>query len=164
MPTIADSATSPWTLLYVLPKFVQSGHVPDHVQAAAEAALVLDGYRSDPDSRFGLTVRISDPSVKAKRSDEKDAVLFVGGLNAKTTEQDVRDLFKDVSHELKVITDWSQKISIKSLKLGWDSVKAICKGFAFVTLNSDVSELRWSQNETDEQADAKEGLKLHGTW
>jgi len=67
----------------------------------------LDGYKSDPDSRFGLTVRISDPSVKAKRSDEKDAVLFVGGLNAKTTEQDVRDLFKDVSNLYRVIADYS---------------------------------------------------------
>jgi len=59
--------------------------------------LVLDGYRSDPSSRFGLTVRISDPSAKAKRTDEKDSVLFVGGLGSKTTEQDVKDLFKEVS-------------------------------------------------------------------
>ena len=58
---------------------------------------MLDGYRSDPSSRFGLTVRISDPSAKAKRTDEKDSVLFVGGLGSKTTEQDVKDLFKEVS-------------------------------------------------------------------
>jgi hypothetical protein len=30
-PTIADFATSPWTLLYVLPKFAQSGHISDYV-------------------------------------------------------------------------------------------------------------------------------------
>lgn len=60
---------------------------------------MLDGYRSDPASRFGLTVRISDPSAKAKRSDEKDSVLFVGGLGSKTTEQDVKDLFKKVGHK-----------------------------------------------------------------
>jgi RNA recognition motif-containing protein len=68
-------------------------------QGSAESALVLDGYRSDPSSRFGLTVRISDPSAKAKRTDEKDIVLFVGGLGSKTTEQDVKDLFKEVSIE-----------------------------------------------------------------
>lgn len=68
-------------------------------QGAAESALVLDGYRSDPASRFGLTVRISDPSAKAKRTDEKDSVLFVGGLGSKATEQDVKDLFKKVGNQ-----------------------------------------------------------------
>lgn len=67
------------------------------MQAAAESALALDGYRSDPNARFGLTVRISDPSAKVKRTDESDAVLFVGGLTAKTTEQDVRELVQAVS-------------------------------------------------------------------
>ena len=123
----------------------------------------MDGYKSDPDSRFGLTVRISDPSVKAKRSDEKDAVLFVGGLNAKTTEQDVRDLFKDVSNVYRCSLTILQKVSIRSLKLGWDAVKAVCKGFAFVTLNSEVRRDVCSPSEADIQADAKEGLKLHGT-
>jgi hypothetical protein len=32
-----------------------------------------------------------------------------------------------------------QKGVVSSLKLGWDPVKAICKGFAFVTMASEVS-------------------------
>jgi len=55
------------------------------------------------------------------------------------------------------------KASIRSLKLGWDSVKGICKGFAFVTMASEVSSFILSIANADEKADAKAGLKLHGT-
>jgi RNA recognition motif-containing protein len=53
----------------------------------------MDGYRLDADSPHGLSVQISDPAKKNKRSDETYPSVFVGGLDAKTTEQDVRDLF-----------------------------------------------------------------------
>ncbi len=43
-----------------------------------------------------MTVLISDPSAKTKRSDAVQSTLFVGGLNSKTTEEDVDRLFKPV--------------------------------------------------------------------
>ncbi|WVR06547.1 hypothetical protein IAU60_003578 [Kwoniella sp. DSM 27419] len=65
--------------------------------AAAQEALVLNGFKS-PGAEFGLTVLVSDPSARAKRSDASDADLFVGGLKPSTTETDVRELLKDVSN------------------------------------------------------------------
>ncbi|WWD18688.1 hypothetical protein CI109_103142 [Kwoniella shandongensis] len=61
--------------------------------SVAQEATVLNGYKTD--GGFGLTVLISDPSVKAKRSDATNSTLFIGGLNAKTTEADVRSLFHE---------------------------------------------------------------------
>jgi hypothetical protein len=65
-------------------------------QADAESALALHGFKSEPTARFGMTVLISDPSARAKRSDESPSSLFVGGLNSKTTEADLRDMFSKV--------------------------------------------------------------------
>lgn len=45
-----------------------------------------------------MKVLISDPAAKAKRTDAQDAVLFVGGLHARTTEQDVTELIQVVRH------------------------------------------------------------------
>ncbi|KAK8858792.1 hypothetical protein IAR55_003022 [Kwoniella newhampshirensis] len=61
--------------------------------AVAQEATVLHGYKTD--DGFGLTVLISDPSVKTKRSDATNSTLFVGGLNPKTTEADVRGIFQE---------------------------------------------------------------------
>jgi len=78
---------------------------------------------------FPLTVLISDPSVKTKRSDKDPAsgrTLFVGGLTSKTTQADVEQILQghgDVAH----------------IKLGWDPIKSICKGFAFVEMATKVS-------------------------
>jgi RNA recognition motif-containing protein len=55
---------------------------------------VLNGTKTS--DGFQLTVLISDPSAKARRSDTANSTLFVGGLSAKTTEQDVRKLFEEV--------------------------------------------------------------------
>jgi RNA recognition motif-containing protein len=65
---------------------------------------VLDGFKPDGDAKFGLKVVISDPSAKIKRSDAQDSVIFVGGLNAKSTEAEVKDLFKGVSHALLTLS------------------------------------------------------------
>lgn len=44
-----------------------------------------------------MKVLISDPSAKTTRSDAQDSIIFVGGLNAKSTEVEVKDLFDGVS-------------------------------------------------------------------
>ena len=67
------------------------------LQASAENARILDGYKPNGEDKFGMKVLISDPSAKIKRSDAQDSVLFVGGLNAKSTENEVRELFVGVS-------------------------------------------------------------------
>lgn len=45
---------------------------------------------------FPMTVLISDPSLRTKRTDYSDSTLFVGGLHAKTTEGEVRHLLEEV--------------------------------------------------------------------
>ncbi|WVQ65310.1 uncharacterized protein L199_003486 [Kwoniella botswanensis] len=92
--------------------------------AAAQEALLLHGYKASPEG-FGMNVLISDPSVRTQRSDANNSTLFVGGLNDKTTESDVRGLLRD-------------RGTIRHLKLGWDPVKKVCKGFAFVELSSEA--------------------------
>ncbi|WVO20839.1 uncharacterized protein IAS62_002139 [Cryptococcus decagattii] len=105
--------------------------------AAAQEALVLHGYKiPGASTNFGLTVLISDPSAKTKRSDAANSTLFVGGLNNKSTEVDVKGLFNEFG-------------TISHIKLGWDPLKKICKGFAFVEMST--------------EAEAKAALKLHGT-
>ncbi|KGB79737.2 hypothetical protein CNBG_5575 [Cryptococcus deuterogattii R265] len=105
--------------------------------AAAQEALVLHGYKiPGASANFGLTVLISDPSAKTKRSDAANSTLFVGGLNNKSTEVDVKGLFNEFG-------------TISHIKLGWDPLKKICKGFAFVEMST--------------EAEAKAALKLHGT-
>ena len=46
------------------------------------------------------------------------------------------------------------------MKLGWDPIKKICKGFAFVTMASEVRGLGIA---TDEQEGLQAALELHGT-
>ncbi|OCF40172.1 hypothetical protein I317_05996 [Kwoniella heveanensis CBS 569] len=102
--------------------------------AAAQEALLLHGYKPEGQA-FGMTVLVSDPSAKTKRSDAGQTTLFVGGLNAKTTENDVRALFREHG-------------TIRHIKLGWNPEKKVCKGFAFVDMGS--------------EAEAKACLQLHG--
>lgn len=64
-------------------------------QASAQSALVLDNFK--PDDGYPMSVKISDPAARQKRSDEANTKLFVGGLNAKTKEGNVRELFIKVS-------------------------------------------------------------------
>lgn len=92
--------------------------------AAAQEALVLNNFKND--EGFGMKVLISDPSAKTKRSDASDTTLFVGGLNAKSRENDIRKIL----HTYGTITN---------VKLGWDKAKSICKGFAFVDMSTAVS-------------------------
>jgi len=78
---------------------------------------------------FPLTVLISDPAAKTKRSDDDQSqgrTLFVGGLNSKTTRTDVEQLLREHGE-------------IVDVKLGWDRIKALCKGFAFVEMATEVS-------------------------
>ncbi|TYJ56665.1 hypothetical protein B9479_002595 [Cryptococcus floricola] len=104
---------------------------------SAQETLVLQGYKiPGASTNFGLTVLISDPSAKTKRSDAANSTMFVGGLNSKSTENDVRGLFREYG-------------TIGHVKLGWDPVKKICKGFAFVEMST--------------EAEAKAALALHGT-
>ncbi|EIW67704.1 hypothetical protein TREMEDRAFT_69686 [Tremella mesenterica DSM 1558] len=102
--------------------------------ASAQNALQLHGQPTT--EGFNLTVLISDPSAKARRSDTSKTTLFVGGLTAKSTAPDVEKLF-------------SQRGAVQHVNLGWDQAKQICKGFAFVEMAT--------------EADAQEALNLHGS-
>ena len=62
--------------------------------ASAENALQLHGQPTK--EGFSLSVLISDPSKKVKRTDASNATVFVNGLTAKTTETDVQNLFGQV--------------------------------------------------------------------
>nr|XP_018262120.1 uncharacterized protein I303_05135 [Kwoniella dejecticola CBS 10117]OBR84278.1 hypothetical protein I303_05135 [Kwoniella dejecticola CBS 10117] len=103
--------------------------------SAAQEALILHGYKTGNDG-FGMSVLISDPSAKTQRSDASNSTLFVGGLDSKTTEVDVRSLLQG-------------RGTIRNVKLGWDPLKRICKGFAFVDMAS--------------EAEARACLQLDGT-
>ena len=76
---------------------------------------------------FGLTVLVSDPSAKARRTDTSsaNATIFVGGLTSKATDHEVEDLLRAYG-------------TVKGVKLGWDPIKSVCKGFAFVEMGSEV--------------------------
>jgi RNA recognition motif-containing protein len=77
---------------------------------------------------FPMTVLISDPAAKTKRSDADDSAnrtLFVGGLTGRTTEGDVQALLADHG-------------AVQHVKLGWDPIKRECRGFAFVEMASEV--------------------------
>lgn len=86
-----DSVTSPWSRRSVEIIFEA------HRQAAAQEALQLHNFKIDG-GEFPLTVLISDPAAKKKRTDAEStkSSLFVGGLNSKTTENDVNNLFSKV--------------------------------------------------------------------
>lgn len=77
-----------------------------------------------------LTVLISDPAVKAKRSDDNKTevskrTLFVGGLTQATTQADVEELVKPHG-------------KVKNVNLGWNAIKSVCKGHAFVEMATEV--------------------------
>ncbi|RXK40070.1 hypothetical protein M231_02710 [Tremella mesenterica] len=92
--------------------------------ASAQNALQLHGQPTT--EGFNLTVLISDPSAKARRSDTSKTTLFVGGLTAKSTAPDVEKLF-------------SQRGAVQHVNLGWDQAKQICKGFAFVEMATEAT-------------------------
>ncbi|EJT49300.1 hypothetical protein A1Q1_01600 [Trichosporon asahii var. asahii CBS 2479] len=92
--------------------------------ASAQSALVLDHFK--PDDGYPMSVKISDPAARQKRSDEANTKLFVGGLNPKTKEGHVRELFNKYGQ-------------IRSVKLGWDREKRECKGFAFVEMAKEAA-------------------------
>ncbi|KAK4688382.1 squamous cell carcinoma antigen recognized by T-cells 3, partial [Tremellales sp. Uapishka_1] len=102
--------------------------------SSAEKALELHGTQPTPG--FGLTVLISDPSAKIKRSDAANSTLFVGGLTAQTTEADVRQLFEVYGN-------------VRNVKLGWNREKNVSRGFAFVDMSS--------------EDEAKAAQTVHGT-
>nr|XP_019045381.1 hypothetical protein I302_05770 [Kwoniella bestiolae CBS 10118]OCF24311.1 hypothetical protein I302_05770 [Kwoniella bestiolae CBS 10118] len=103
--------------------------------AAAQEALILHGYKTGTEG-FSMNVLISDPSAKSQRSDVGNATLFIGGLNDRTTEADVRTLLQGCG-------------TIRHIKLGWDPARKICRGFAFVDMAS--------------ESDANACLPLNGT-
>ncbi|WWC70989.1 uncharacterized protein I206_104942 [Kwoniella pini CBS 10737] len=94
--------------------------------SAAQSALILHGYKTGNEN-FGMNVLVSDPSARTQRSDASNTTLFIGGLDNKTTETDVRGILQG-----------SQRGTIRHIKLGWDPVKRICKGFAFVDMASEA--------------------------
>lgn len=47
------------------------------------------------------------------------------------------------------------------MKLGWDPLQKICKGFAFVTMTTEVGSAKAAR--TNAQSDAKKAIGLHGT-
>lgn len=52
---------------------------------------------------------------------------------------------------------------IQSIKMGWDPVKSICKGFAFVTMASEVClHIDPLCIRSNPQDDAKKAVELHG--
>lgn len=118
MPTQGDFVMSPWN-----PPLVELASVPDqgintYLQAAAQEALVLHGYKvPGASTNFGLTVLISDPSAKTKRSDAANSTLFVGGLNSKSTEVDIKGLFNEVS---KLIRGSTMKKAYGESTVVWD--------------------------------------------
>lgn len=63
--------------------------------AAAQEALVLHKFQPAGET-FPMSVLISDPSLRSKRTDFSDSTLFIGGLHAKSTEGDVRHLLEQV--------------------------------------------------------------------
>ena len=69
-----------------------------HLKASAQNALVLHGMQADGD--FGLTVLISDPAAKSKRTDASNSTIFVGGLTHDTKDRDVEDLLRPVCGSL----------------------------------------------------------------
>lgn len=83
---------------------------------------------------FPMTVLISDPAAKTKRSDASDSAnrtLFVGGLTSRTTEGDVQALLAEHG-------------AVQHVKLGWDPIKRECRGFAFVEMASEVGAVQES--------------------
>lgn len=53
---------------------------------------------------FKLSVKISDPAAKTKRTDATDSKLFVGGLDFRTTEAELQELFEPVCAAFIVMT------------------------------------------------------------
>lgn len=80
---------------------------------------------------------ISDPAAKTKRTDTSNATLFVGGLSSETKQEDVEELLRPVSPTSDDAKP--QHGAIRNVKLGWDPMNRVCRGFAFVDMTSEVS-------------------------
>lgn len=76
---------------------------------------------------FPLSVAISDPTAKVKRTDTdgQKRTLFVGGLKSDVTEGELEELFRPFGQTVHI-------------KLGFDPVKKVGRGFAFVEMASEV--------------------------
>lgn len=117
-PTRGGFVMSPWNLPLVELASVPDQGINTYLQAAAQEALVLHGYKvPGASTNFGLTVLISDPSAKTKRSDAANSTLFVGGLNNKSTEVDIKGLFNEVS---KLIRGSTMKKAYGESTVVWD--------------------------------------------
>jgi RNA recognition motif-containing protein len=93
--------------------------------AAAQDALVLNGFKVG-DARFGLSVAISDPAARKKRTDDKaNTKLYISGLSPKTTEPQLRKLLDTYG-------------TIATIRLPMDKDKHISKGFAFVDMATEA--------------------------
>ncbi|CAK9779644.1 hypothetical protein CC85DRAFT_289288 [Cutaneotrichosporon oleaginosum] len=90
--------------------------------AAAQEALVLHKFQPAGES-FPMSVLISDPAKRTKRTDYSDCTLFVGGLHPKSTEGEVRHLLEKYG-------------TIVSVKVPWDKAKNQAKGIAFVEMQN----------------------------
>jgi RNA recognition motif-containing protein len=90
--------------------------------AAAQEALVLHKFQPAGET-FPMSVLISDPSKRTKRTDYSDCTLFIGGLHPKSTEGEVRHLLEKYG-------------TIISVKVPWDKAKNQAKGIAFVEMQN----------------------------
>lgn len=83
---------------------------------------------------FPMSVLISDPAKRTKRTDYSDSTLFVGGLHPKSTEGEVRHLIEKVGVEQSIAD--AQYGTILSVKVPWDKAKNQAKGIAFVEMQN----------------------------
>ncbi|BEI87723.1 uncharacterized protein CcaverHIS019_0104410 [Cutaneotrichosporon cavernicola] len=90
--------------------------------AAAQEALVLHKFQPAGES-FPMSVLISDPAKRTKRTDYSNCTLFIGGLHPKSTEGEVRHLLERYG-------------TIVSVKVPWDKAKNQAKGIAFVEMQN----------------------------
>ncbi len=90
--------------------------------AAAQEALVLHKFQPAGET-FPMSVLISDPTKRTKRTDYSDCTLFIGGLHPKSTEGEVRHLLEKYG-------------TIISVKVPWDKAKNQAKGIAFVEMQN----------------------------
>ncbi|GMK58444.1 hypothetical protein CspeluHIS016_0504760 [Cutaneotrichosporon spelunceum] len=90
--------------------------------AAAQESLVLHKFQPAGES-FPMSVLVSDPAKRTKRTDYSDCTLFIGGLHPKSTEGEVRHLLEKYG-------------TIVSVKVPWDKAKNQAKGIAFVEMQN----------------------------
>lgn len=96
------------------------------MQEAAQKSLELHGTQLAPG--LSLSVLISDPAAKQKRSDAQPEgqTLFVNGLLKDDTKESVEAIFSSVG-------------PVKSVNLGKDKNTGEFKCFAFVVMETAVS-------------------------